>query len=227
MVWKKITREDTFEGSDSPFIAITDSHFALNSMFVRMAELDPSFRVTIFVDERDRKMAFEFHKDERPDSFALCAQSGAQKKEKRKSLQCTSRGVVVRNDWIAAVAKQAVKNRRFSPKREGNLWVVELCPAFEIRKARESTEIPSNDVGIYRYLKEDGEIVYIGRGPIKARLNLQERSEWTFDVVEYSIVPDPDEQVKCEDYWIERFKEEHNGDRPIYNKISGSSKFRE
>lgn len=62
MAWKKITREDTFEGSESPFIAITNSHFAFNSMFVRMADIDPSLRVTIYVDEGERKMAFDFHK---------------------------------------------------------------------------------------------------------------------------------------------------------------------
>lgn len=227
MVWKKITREDTYEGSDAPFIAISDSHFAFNSMLVRMAEIGPSFHVTIYADERDRKMGFEFHKDERPNSFKLYAQSSGKKGEKRTGLQCASRGVVARNPWVAAVARQSsAKNRRFRPKKEADLWVIQLCPAFEIRKARESTDIPSDHVGIYRYLREGGEIAYIGRGPIKARLNLPERLDWTFDAVEYSLVADPDEQVKWEDYWIERFKQEH-GDRPIYNKISGSQKYRE
>ena len=178
------------------------------------------------MDEKDRKIGFEFHKDERADSFAMCAQSSDRKGEKRKGLQCTSRGVLARHPWIASVARQSVKNRRFRPDKQGKLWVVQLCPAFEIRKARESGEIPSGDVGIYRYVREDGEVVYIGRGPIKERLSSPERDEWTFDVIEYSVVPDPDEQVKWEDYWIERHKEEQGGERPIYNKISGSAKQR-
>jgi hypothetical protein len=66
--------------------------------------------------------------------------------------------------------------------------------------------------------------VYIGRGPIKRRLSSPERADWTFDVVEYSLVADPDEQVKWEYRWIERFKEEHGGQMPIYNKISGSAR---
>ena len=227
MVWKKITREDTFEGSDAPFIAVNDSHFAFNAMLVRMAEIDTSFRVTIYEDEKDRKLGFEFHKEDKLGSFALARQSSARKGEKRTGLQCASRQIVVRYPWVGAVTKLSAKNRRFTPKREGAYWVVQLCPAFEIRKARESKEIPSDEVGIYRYLTDKGQIVYIGRGSIKDRLNSPDRSEWTFDVVEYSLVADPDEQVKWEDYWIERFKQENNGDKPIYNKISGSEKFRE
>lgn len=226
MAWKKIVREDTFEGSEAPFIAISSSHIAFNAMFVRTAELEGSLRVTVYVDEEDRKIGFEFHEDERPDSFALSSQSSDKKGEKRKGLQCSGQGILVKNPWIAAVGRQSVKNRRFLPIKEGNRWVIRLCPAFELRKARESADIPSDHVGIYRYVREDGEIVYVGRGPIKARLATPERAEWTFDVIEYSIVPNPDEQVRWEDYWIERYKDENNGARPIYNKLSGSSKHR-
>ena len=81
-------------------------------------------------------------------------------------------------------------------------------------------------MGIYRYLRENGETVYIGRGPIKERLRCPERTDWDFDVIEYSIVPNPDEQVKWEDYWIERFKADHDGGKPFYNRVSGSRKHR-
>ena len=67
----------------------------------------------------------------------------------------------------------------------------------------------------------------MGGGPIKARLQSPERKEWDFDVIEYSIVPNPDDQVKWEDYWIERFKGDHNGKRPFYNIVAGSGRHRE
>jgi hypothetical protein len=102
--------------------------------------------------------------------------------------------------------------------------VIQLCPAFEERRARESADIPSDVRGIYRYLRESGEVVYIGRGEIKKRLSQPERHDWDFDRVEYSIVSDPDQQVKWEDYWITRFKESNKGRLPIYNKIAGSAK---
>ena len=73
-------------------------------------------------------------------------------------------------------------------------------------------------------MRESGEIVYIGRGEIRKRLSQPERQGWDFDRVEYSIVADPDQQVRWEDYWITRFRESNRGRLPIYNKISGSSK---
>jgi len=222
MAWAKIVREDLYEGSDSPFISITETHFRFNALFGRQASLDSSYRVTIFEDEQNRRLGFEFHKEQRPGSFALSS-----RKDKYAGLFCSNQGIVPKRSWLASVAKQSGKNRRFTPKKEGNRWVIQLCPAFEIKKARESQDLSSEDVGIYRYLRENGDIVYIGRGPIKARLQSPERKDWDFDDIEYSIVPNPDEQVKWEDYWIERFKADNDGKKPFYNMVSGSGRHRE
>ena len=227
MGWELFTREDYFEGSDAPFISVSKLKFGFSAAFVRQAELEPALRTTIYIDGNNRKIGFEFHKEARPNSFALAAASGAKKGEKRKSLQCTASGVVHKYPWVESVTREDVKNRRFLPKKEGGKWVIQLCPAFEERRARESEEIPSDAVGIYRYIRENKAIVYIGRGPIKSRLRSPGRGDWDFDVVEYSIVPNPDDQVKWEDYWIEKFKEANNGELPFYNKVSGTSKYRE
>jgi len=115
----------------------------------------------------------------------------------------------------------ATDQRFYDPKKNGNVWIIQLCPAFEEKRARESEDIPSNVSGIYRYLSESGEIVYIGRGYIKGRLKSPERQDWVFDVVEYSEVKNPDLQVKWEAFWIEKFREQNNGKFPVYNKVSG------
>lgn len=39
--------------------------------------------------------------------------------------------------------------------------------------------------------------------------------------VEYSAVEDPDERLRWEDSWLERFREANDGKLPIFNKISG------
>jgi hypothetical protein len=128
---------------------------------------------------------------------------------------------MARYDWVRSVAKlPSNKARRFFPRQEGKRWVIQLCPAFEMRKARESKDIPSDTVGIYRYVRDNGEVVYIGQGKIRERLNLQERQDWVFSVVEYSIVENPDDRLKWEDFWLERFREANNR-LPLYNKISG------
>jgi hypothetical protein len=219
----KIRRDDTFQGSDRPFIAVTTDHFAFNAMFVRIAELSPDKRVTAYADPENLKLGFEFHTEEKPDSFALSSQSSDKRGMKRTSMQCAARGVVMKFPWIKSVTKLPVKDRRFEPKKEGHLWVIQLCPAFEERKARESADIPSDATGIYRYVRDDGEIVYIGRGNIKNRLASPEREDWEFAVIEYSILENPDQQLKWEDYWLTRYQEEHGGKLPIYNKILGTS----
>jgi hypothetical protein len=142
MAWAKIIRDDPFEGSDSPFVSITETHFRFNSLFVRQASLDSSYRVTIFEDEQNRRLGFEFHKEQKPGSFALSS-----KTDKSSGLFCSNKGVVPKRSWLVSVAKQTGKNRRFTPKKESNRWVIQLCPAFEIKKARESEDLSSKDVG--------------------------------------------------------------------------------
>jgi hypothetical protein len=225
MPWEIVKRKDSLHGADQPYISILMHHIGFNAAFSKLAELDPSKRVTIYADIENRRLGFEFHADDREDSLALAYQSGSKKGAKRRSMMCSGRGVYSQYDWVRSVANLSSKKaRRFTPKREGKRWVIQLCPAFEIRKARESKDIPSDAVGIYRYIREEGEIAYIGRGAIKNRLNSPDRKEWDFSVVEYSIVADPDERLKWEGFWLERFREANNGKLPIYNEISGKTR---
>lgn len=46
---------------------------------------------------------------------------------------------------------------------------------------------------------------------------------WEVFKREDSVVADPDEQVKWESYWIDRFKDENDGNLPFYNRVSGTS----
>ncbi len=222
MAWQIVKREDTFQGSDKPFISISSDHISFNAMFTRIAEIGPEKRVIVHIDSESRQVGFEFTTDDRSDSFALSRSSSDKKGKKRTGFFCSA-GFIRDHPWIYSISKLPVRDRRFyNPRKEGQIWVIQLCPAFEERRARESTSIPSDVSGIYRYLREDGEIVYIGRGNVKKRLCSPDRQEWDFDIVEYSVIPDPDLQIKWEEYWIQRFSKENNR-LPFYNKISGFS----
>jgi len=221
MPWTLIKREDTFEGSNQPFISVASHHFSFNTEFSRKAELGPEKRVKIYVDEHSLKLGFEFVTEEEG-SYALYGARGPKKGEGQVSMNCTSVAIIKKFPWIQAVANLPdKKDRRFTPKKEGNLWAIQLCPAFEQRNARESANIPSDAVGIYRYIRENGEIVYIGRGNIRNRLGSTERTNWDFDRIEYSVIKDPDDQVKWESFWLQKYKEKNKGKLPIYNKLSG------
>jgi len=224
MGWEVVKREDSFAGSNRPFISISKDHLAFNALFSRISELTSNHRVTLYANPQTFCLGFEFHKDDRPNSLALSHASAAKKGEKRAGFFCAVVGLIRRYPWVEAITKLDSKDRRFyDPRREGSKWVIQLCPAFEVRRARESESISSEAQGIYRYVREDGEVVYIGRGNIKKRLASPGREDWDFDVIEYSIVDDPDQQVYWEGYWLERFKEATRK-LPIYNKLLGSTR---
>lgn len=221
MPWEVFKREDTFEGSDQPFVAIQRDVFFFSAVFTRLSGVGVQQQVTIHIDCENRKIGFEFHDERKSSSFCLY-RGGPHGAEKSSGLRCSSKALVRDFEWIRSITRLSSKERRFVPRKEGNLWVIQLCPAFEEQRARESKDIPSDVCGIYRYVRENGEIVYIGRGEIRCRLASPERAEWDFDRIEYSVVNDPDQQVKWEAYWIDRFKEENRGKLPFYNRISGS-----
>jgi hypothetical protein len=223
MPWEEVKRHDSFEGSDRPFISISAAHIAFGATFTRMAEITPSHRVIIYADPELLRLGFEFLTGDKANSLALYSGRTEKKGEKSPGLSCSALGVVNQYPWVKSITKLSPRDRRFyDPKKEGKLWIIELCPAFEVRNARESTDIPSDAVGIYRYVRENGEVVYIGRGDIKKRLASPDRKDWDFDLVEYSIVKNPDQQIKWETYWIEKFQFA-NGRIPFYNKVSGFS----
>lgn len=215
MPWEVFVRGDSIEGRDAPFISVGMRHIGFNAAFARVASLQPNMHVTISLDSESLRIGFEFHDENRLNSFVLSKFGG--------TFQCASQGLAQKHVWIGGVTRLGPRNRRFSPKKEGKLWVIQLCPAFEERLWCESANISSDARGIYRYVRESGEVVYIGRGEIKKRLSQPERQNWDFDRIEFSVVADPDQQVKWEDYWIERFREANKGRLPIYNKISGSA----
>ena len=104
----------------------------------------------------------------------MSSASSDKKGQKRTGLFCAGIGLINKYPWIKALTKLKMKDRRFyDPMQEGQKWVIQLCSAFEERRARESAKIPSDVCGIYRYVRENGEVVYIGRGNIKNVFPLQ------------------------------------------------------
>lgn len=224
MTWEIIRLEDKYNRDDRPFISISRDRISFSALFVRSTDISTQLRVTINADKETMRLGFDFHPDEKPHSLALVQSSSS--KSKKSGLFCSSHGAVNTFEWVRGVTKLSSKDRRFIPKKEGKLWVITLCPSFELRYARESENIPKDAKGIYRYIRENGEIVYIGRGNIFKRLQSQERVEWDFDMIEYSVIDDPDQQIYWETFWIDKFREA-NERLPFYNKVSGADGVRQ
>lgn len=217
--WVKVRREGGEEPEATPFITIRRGGVAFNAAFVRSAHLEDKTSVSVLIDSESMRVGFKFLDDPcDADCYALTRDGGGRGTGVGRWAQA---GVLLREPWVAAVARIGdIRLRKFKPKWSStdSMWVITLCPAFELRVNADS-EIPSDAGGIYRYLRGD-EVVYIGRGRIRSRFNSPERREWDFEVIEYSLVPDEQQQAHWESHWLDSFVAKH-GKLPIYNRIGG------
>ena len=217
----KARRRVAFTGR--PLITVRSQAFAFNVAFVKQADLEKpaNRRVSLYFDDEDRRIGFEFHgRDDDPDSYAVSGDGGQGGKDKRsRAVQPTAE---IRNrEWVRAVASG--EERRFEPQRDNvkGLWVIQLCPAFE-KIARSVDEIPSGAKGLYRLVHGD-EIVYIGQGaPIRSRVRDHEKDGWAFDRSEFCVVEDANRRAEWERHWLDRYRDE-KGALPRYNRIGGRS----
>lgn len=222
MAWQKFRRVDTYVNKDDPIISITKDRFNLNVVFVRLAQVTARHKVLFQIDSPSYKIGFTFITGEDKDAYPLRPMT---KGKTEAGLSCAARGIGSQFGWVARVgALRSKKDRQFSPKKEGDLWVIQLCPAFELRSGRDGSDIPTDKQGIYRYRNAMKEIVYIGRGNIRQRVASMERKDWDYESIEFSIVEDQADRERWEAYWINRFKEENGGRLPYYNLRSETTK---
>lgn len=222
--WVQVRRGGGETPEETPLVTIRPKGIAFNAAFVRSARLLAKKRVSAEADHDSFQIGFKFLDspsvdDSYANSYALTRDGGG-----RGEGRSAQAGALLRIPWIAAVARiEDNRLRRFTPTwfPAKSLWVVSLCPAFETRVSAAS-EIPAGARGIYRY-RRGGETVYVGRGLIRSRLNAPERSEWDFETIEYSLIPDQKLQAHWESFWLDAFVGKH-GKLPIYNRIAGKSR---
>lgn len=214
MSFKIFKRKDFVKRDDLPQISIRPNTIAFNAELTNKAKLSQYQKVKILVDEENYRLGFIFHSDENdPHSLRLYSDSIT-----KSSRAVSARQLLKTYKWIESVSKlTSPLDKRFMAKWNNieKAWIINLCPSFENVISNESQL--KDLVGIYRYKRGD-EIVYIGRGIIKSRINSPDRSDWEFDTIEYSIIKDPETQAKWESYWLDRYAQEH-GQLPLYNKI--------
>lgn len=180
--------------------------------FAKEAELEKKKFVSLKIDKIERKIGFEFYRENINGKLS----------QVNGSLES---GFYVQNknvndlDWVKSVDSTTFND--FNLVKVQNIWVAQLCPAFENSVLREDIKnVPSEAKGIYRYLCK-GEVVYVGRGWIRNRFNDKPRKGWDFDEIQYSVIEDDVNRSIWEDYWI-KYYEEIDGRIPKLNKIYAS-----
>ena len=201
--------------ADEPVIAISDNRFQYSSVFSKLSELEKYPYVEYFVEEDNRKIAFKFHKEPiTRDCYIV---------NKSSNYRSAALEVMNRYPWVDKVAQaQNSDDRKFVALKLQGMWVIQLSPSFEISVDRSNSPkgLPEQS-GIYQYVNDKGDIVYIGKGNIKQRHMDRQRKDWIYSKVEYSIVDGDEAQYEWESYWLEKYKEKNDGYLPYYNKVSG------
>ena len=166
--WIKYKRKGGAMPEPVSLVTIRKDVFAFNSLFARVAGLDSKSHVIVFVDPAHYRVGFKFVNDgSDSDSLVLTGDGGANKEKGGRVVQVS--GLMKDHLWLKALATSEDSSaKKFEPRWDNlnQLWAIDIAPSFETRVSDKS-QIPSTCRGIYRYKRGD-EIVYIGRGQIKA-----------------------------------------------------------
>ena len=156
--------------------------------------------------------------------MAQSGQKGAHKLARPKGSsgrECWVQGLINETPWIKAAAAMKRKFKLFQYPRNQKIWAIRLVPWFELSVLPENISSIGTAAGIYRYRDAEGEVVYIGKGLIVDRYRDPARRTWGIARIEYSLVPEEDEQYKWEKFHLDDFAKEHDGRLPRFNMVAG------
>lgn len=131
-----------------------------------------------------------------------------------------SGALIQHTDWLYAAASDEMRKRkRYLPERgKGqNEWVVRFVPGFIYQSAAHSCDVAHHLKGVYCYISESGEIVYIGQGKIRSRFSrhIAEKSivaKW----FRWTPIEDDATRVNAESHHLRAFFQKF-GRLPKYN----------
>jgi hypothetical protein len=218
MALAKFRRTDGQAPDARSLVTLRRAALAFNAHFIRANNLKECTRVTVHCDPPRYQLGLSFHSDATDhDSFSLTPDGGGGSGDGR-AIQIAA--MIKQHRWLKAASSRG--SNKFTPAWSNveKLWILNIRPSFE-NKASSAADIPQDACGIYRYLAKD-QIVYIGRGAIRARAKSAERAKWIIDAIEFSVIPNESEQEKWEAVWLDEYRNEH-GVLPFHNRIGGTS----
>jgi len=200
-------------------MTVNKSGLAWGAKFVKNNNLQNKVSVLFHIDDENPYwLGFEFHdSDNVRGALILSTRKSSANLSLKAGLLFTSHPVLRQVQKIEDYSQRVFP---ISFDKKLKLFFVEMRPCFEISIPIESVpNIPDDLIGIYRYLYK-GAIVYIGQGNIKERSASRERDDWQADRFEYSVLPNKEDCVTWEGYYIDKFREAE-GRLPMYNLVAG------
>ena len=216
---------DRIPAQDS-VLYINKTGITFSANFIKKEKLQDAKGVKFFEDDEDPYyLGFKFKNDlEEPNTLSLNA-SGRSKGGSAgftiKAAELINKNPILKN--VQRMASRQDRTFEIFYEKKTDIYSILLRPNFEIIvKFSDRNTIPDAFKGIYRYRNSDEQIIYIGKGGVKARVNSPERKEWGISKIEYSVLLDEDKSYYWENYYLERYVSTF-GSKPPFNVIMGKS----
>ena len=212
--------------SQDAVLYISKSGITFSATFIKKHNLQNHLGVKFFVDDEEPYfLGFNFVNDtSEPNTLSLLA-SGRSKGGSAgftiKAAELINKNAILKN--IQKLPDRTDRTFEISFDKKSNLFSITLRPNFEITVSwTDKNRIPETYTGIYKYIGKEGQVLYIGKGNIKARANSPERNGWGVSKIQYSVIADDEKCFYWENYYLERFVTS-NGAKPPFNVIMGKS----
>jgi len=216
---------DRIPAQDSVLV-INKSGISFSAKFVKKEKLQDAKGVKFFVDDVDPYyLGFKFKNElDEPNTLSLIASGRTRGGGAGFTIKAAE--LINKNPILKNVQKMNSKQDRtfeiFFDKKE-SIYSILVRPNFEIIvNYLDKNTIPEAFKGIYRYRNKEDQIIYIGKGGIKTRVNSPERRDWGIQKIEYSILLDDELSFYWENYYLDRYLSTH-GSKPPFNVIMGKS----
>ena len=216
---------DRIPAQDS-VLYINKSGISFSANFIKKEKLQEAKGVKFFVDDVDPYyLGFKFKNElDEPNTLSLMASGRTRGGGAGFTIKASE--LINKNPILKNVQKMNSKQDRtfeiFFDKKE-SIYSILVRPNFEIIvNYLDKNTIPEAFKGIYRYRNKEDQIIYIGKGGIKTRVNSPERRDWGIQKIEYSILLDDELSFYWENYYLDRYLSTH-GSKPPFNVIMGKS----
>lgn len=205
---------------------INKSGITFSANFVKKHNLTEQLGVKFFIDDEDPYyLGFIFVQEtSAPNTLSLLASGRSKGKSAGftvKASELINKNAILKN--IQKLPDKIDRTFEINLNKKSNLFMIILRPNFEITiKWTDKNRIPDIYKGVYKYIGNDGQTLYIGKGNIKSRANSPERNSWGISKIQYSVIDNDEQCFYWENYYLERFVTV-NGAKPPFNVIMGKS----
>jgi hypothetical protein len=210
--------------SSGEVVVINKSGISFSAVFIKNKNLQSKLSIQFFYDDEDPyKLLFRFNDLEGIEGHLSILKSGRGSHANNGRMVKATELINKRAVLSSIQSLEMKSSRTFDIKYDKfeNYYFISLRPSFEnVVLSENMSSLPPNGSGIYRYLDKEGDVIYIGKGNIKNRLQSDERKTWGIHKIEYSILNSEDDSFKWESFYLEDYQNRF-GKLPSFNKIGG------